>query len=170
MIVVKTHKTLSNSVSDTEDGFPKATRWTIDNSGNLNLHSDTECLATFPHGKWSAVFRETVKPEDDTLVYDCTGTSFIPGITDLTPSNVHEAIRNCRMPKERREEYTLLLDVSLYNRLDDRNEIDRYRGQVTWHRFNVQVSQEDRQLDHGVLETKIRHENGEIIRLLTREY
>lgn len=156
-------------------------------TGNLSVYNDAkEEIAVHAHGTWASVSvdnsqkyvdkltSEMVSGEwpdvtDDSLIYDCRGTSYFGGVTNFNVNNVTSALSACRLP-ERRENLTLLIDISLYNRLEDNYELNRKPEGTTWHRFNIEINPVDQDVSKGFLNTLIRHTSGKTIKLITREF
>lgn len=168
--------------------YQSGTKFQINPSnGNLTVNNDSDtCIATRVHGHWASVsvdntqnYVDKLTPEmvsgewtdvvDQSQTYDTRGTSFIDGVTNFCVSTVTEAL-NCFKLSSRRENLTLLIDVSLYNRLEDSYEFIRKPDGVTWHRFNIEINPVDQDASSGFLNTLIRHTSGKTVKLITREY
>lgn len=168
--------------------YKAGTKFAVDRgTGNLSVYNDSkEEIAVHAHGTWASVsvdntqnYADKLTPEmvsgewptvfSDSNVYDCRGTSYIRGVTTFSVENVCEALRACGL-SQRRENLTLLIDPSLFNRLDDRSELDNTKEGTKWHRFNIEVNPVDQDLTKGFLDTLIWHTSGKTIKLITREF
>lgn len=168
--------------------YESGTKFQINSSnGNLAVSDNNDnCIATHVHGHWASVsvdntqnYVDKLTPEmvsgewptvfDDSSTYDCSGTGFINGITNFCVANVADALSACRL-SQRREDITLLVDVSLFNRLEDRFELNRKPDETTWHRFKIEINPTEQDFRKGFLDTLIRHSNGKVIKLITREF
>jgi hypothetical protein len=166
--------------------YELATRFYVEQNGNLTVKADTEVIAIHANGTWASVsvdntnnYKSKLTPEmvsgswpnvlDDSLIYDCRGAGYIAGVTNFNVGNVSDALSACGLP-QRRENLTLLVDPSLYNRLYDQHELDQTRDSIKWHLFTIEVSPVDQNLSKGSLDTLIRHTNGKTIKLITREF
>lgn len=168
--------------------YKAATKFKINSAnGNLHVSNDTgEDVAVHVHGTWASVsvdntrnYVDKLTPEmvsgewptvfDDSSTYDCSGTNFVNKVTNFCVANVANALSACRL-SQRREDITLLVDISLFNRLEDSYQLNRKPDGTTWHRFKIEISPTEQDLRRGFLDTLIRHSSGKVIKLITREF
>ena len=103
------------------------------------------------------------------LVYDASDESYIAGVTNFNIDNVYKALNTAHF-QGKKENLTIQMDVSVYNRLDDQNLIDHRSAVQELKKMKVEINPVAANLSNGVIESRITNSDGKYVILRTREF